>query len=147
MNAAHNTGDGASARNVTTVSDETGATADTMDVTDYARRGARREELGICADSRVAAVETTDSVTDARREWEATRGAPGRLLGVLGSCSHRHQLPCYAALRVRGATDLRFPAYRSTLTVEETVRKHSDNTVERLWQRRWRAHNERYPLG
>ena len=58
-------------------------TTATKDVTDDARRGARREDPGIHADPRVAAVATMDSVTDAGREWAATRGVPGKLLRVL----------------------------------------------------------------
>ena len=81
--AALDTGDSASARYSTTVSDQTGATAATKDVTDDARRGPGREELGNRAHSKVATSATTDSVTDARREWAGMRGSPGRFLRVL----------------------------------------------------------------
>ena len=57
-------------KNVTAASVQTGVPAASKDVTDDARRGARREDLGIRADSRVAAAAPTNSVTDARREGQ-----------------------------------------------------------------------------
>ena len=48
----------------------------------------------------------------------------------LGICPHRLHLPCYAALRVRAGTNLRCPACRTTVTVNEadrmTSRQHSN---------------------
>ena len=73
-----------------------------------------------------------DGVTDARREWAATRGAPGDCcvyyealaapMVLLGNYPHRLHLPCYATLRVRAATDLRCPACRAT----EQLKKPSE---------------------
>ena len=128
------TGSGASARSVTEVNVQTGATAATKDVTGDTRRGARREELEIRPDSRVgAAAATTDSVTDARREWAATTGAPSNCcvcyealtapMVLLGSCPHRFHLPRYAVPRVRATTELRCPACRATVPVEEADRR------------------------
>ena len=54
-------------------------------------------------------------------------------LANLGGCPHRPHLPCYAALRVRGAADLLCPACRETLTVNETnglaLRQHSNEVM------------------
>ena len=95
--ATLNTGGGVSARNITTVSVQTGEISTTKDVTDDARRRARREELGIRADPAITAAATKDGVSDARREWAATRGAPGRLMRLLrglgGPDSPSRQLP------------------------------------------------------
>lgn len=35
----------------------------------------------------------------------------------LRSCPRKSHMPCYTTLRVRGATDLRCPAFRATVTV------------------------------
>ena len=131
--ATLDTGGRASAQKATAVSVQTGATASIKDVTDDARRGTRREELGTRADSKPAAAATTDSVTDSRGEWAATRGAPGRFLRVLrglgGPDGVSRQLPSmtppavYAALRVRAATDLRCPGRRATAPNEEADRR------------------------
>ena len=49
------------------------------------------------------------------------------------SCPHQLHLPCYAALRVRVATDLRCPACRATVTVEkadrQALRQHSEEVM------------------
>ena len=41
----------------------------------------------------------------------------------LRTCPHRLHLPCHAALRVRAATDLRYPACRATVTVGQADRR------------------------
>ena len=104
-------GNGAGTRNVTVVSFQIGATAAAKDVANKAQRGHRRETLGIRADSRV---------TDARRKWAATEEDSKRLRvlrGLGGSDSPRSfsqasltNSTCYAAFRVRAATDLLCPA-------------------------------------
>ena len=73
MNAAHNTGDGASARNVTTVSDQTGTVAATKAVTTDARRGTGGEEFGTRIEARHAAASDIDA--DARTE-RTVKGYP-----------------------------------------------------------------------
>ena len=55
------------------------------------------------------------------------------LLVYLTSCSHRVYLPCYAARRVRAEADLRCPACRATVTVNEAdrmaLRQHSNEVM------------------
>ncbi|CAM9685199.1 unnamed protein product [Laminaria digitata] len=56
----------------------------------------------------------------------------------VGKCPHRLCLPCYAALRVRAGANLRCPACRATVTIDETgrsaLRHHNDEgMVKALW--------------
>ena len=59
----------------------------------------------------------------------------------LGSCSHRLHLLCYAALPIRAAANLRRPACRVTVTVEEAdrkdVRQHSEEVIADAMAAEW----------
>lgn len=54
-------------------------------------------------------------------------------MGHLGSFPHRFPLPFYAALRVRAVVNLRCPACRATVAVEEAdtkmLRQHSEEAM------------------
>ena len=135
------TGSGASSPSISAVSDQTSATATTKDVTDDARRCVRGEELGIHADSRVASAVTTDSVTVARREWAAIRGAPGRLLRVLrghgGPNRPSRQLPSPTPLAVlrrpprQSGNRPTLPGMQSDHNSRRSLQKSSSPTAQR----------------
>ena len=53
-----------------------------MAVTSDARGGAGGEKFGIRVNSRAITAAAMEKVGDARKEWAASRGGPGRLLPV-----------------------------------------------------------------
>ena len=59
----------------------------------------------------------------------------------LESCSHRLHLPCYAALRIRAEANLRCPACRATVRVDEAdrmaLRQHSNEVMLEVMTVAW----------